>query len=132
MSRRLIMSYCASGPYRHAADVLSRDPFAWLPWGYDKQRIADDVPLSRATDFELWEVDDIRKPHAARCVTAGTIDFVQTKGEYVALTLRCFPGSIVGSEEQILAEIAQGRLVFLSSPVATGAYEPVAAEAVRA
>jgi hypothetical protein len=112
MHERLVMAYCASGPYKHASGLLANQPDAWLPWGYDRRRITTDAAPHSGLGFELWEIDDIRKPHSARCVAAGTIDFVQERIGYVAMTLQCSPGRASCTEDAVLAQAARGLLAF--------------------
>lgn len=124
------MAYCASGPYKHVAGLLERDPMTWIPWGYSRHRIAAEPAPALGSEFELWEIDDVREPRTARCVSLGTVDFVQSFHDYTALTLRCRPGSPSSTEDEVLLEAGQGRLAFLSS---AGRKDPVKdAQAVSA
>ncbi len=108
----LILTYCASGPYRHVTELLRQKPNAWFPWGYRLAHVADPSELKGGTAVELWEIDDTRRPSRAHPVAAGRLDLVQRTSEYVALTVRCNPGKAKADEESVLRGVAEGRMVF--------------------
>jgi hypothetical protein len=112
MTGRFVMAYCASGPYKHVASLLERNPGTWFPWGYNRRRIASDAMPTFGSEFELWEIDDIRQSRTARCMAVGSVDFVQESHDYVALTLRCAPGKPASTADEVLARADQGFLAF--------------------
>src|SRR4051794_2733529 len=106
---RFLGVYCGSGPYRHTRRLLEDHRADWFPWGYKmpRQRILD-LDLQAGDEMELWEVDDSRRPSAARPAVVGVVDYVSATDGYLALTL-CRIDAPFQANERVVLDQLQGR-----------------------